>query len=67
MVVSLVTLTLLVKKYCNEWYGSSTVDYMLVDESIFHLTQFFIDHNKLDHLDLMMAKVKAIGILKMDE
>ena len=38
------------KKTCHEWNGSSTVDYMLADESLFHLIQSFKIHNTLSHL-----------------
>ena len=38
------------KKTCHEWNGSSTVDYMLVDESLFQLVQTFKVHDVLDHL-----------------
>ncbi len=38
------------KKTCHEWNGSSTVDYMLADESLFNLFQTFKVHDMLDHL-----------------
>ena len=33
------------RKTCHEWNGSSSVDYMLADESLFHLIQSFKIHN----------------------
>ena len=38
------------KTTCHEWNGSSTVDYMLVDESLFPLVQMFKVHDLLDNL-----------------
>ena len=39
-----------VKKTFHAWNGSSDVDYMLADESLFHLIQSFKIHNTLSHL-----------------
>lgn len=38
------------KRTCFEWNGSSTVDYMLMDESSFSLVQTFKVQDKLNHL-----------------
>ena len=38
------------KKTCHEWNGSSTVDYMLADESIFQLIQTFKVGDEFNHL-----------------
>lgn len=38
------------KTTCHEWNGSSAVDYMLVDESLFPLVQMFKVHDVLDNL-----------------
>ena len=38
------------KRTCYEWNGSSTVDYMLVDESLFNCVQTFKVHDMLNHL-----------------
>ena len=38
------------KKTCHEWNGSSTVDYMIADETVFNLVHTFCVHRVFNYL-----------------